>query len=223
MPHCLYNQERSFYHISLPLAIVVYAILWVSYMGQLDLSTLTPQNKALGAFCVLPKTRYAHQEAGETILLTLRASPYTQINWVINALLASLLLIIIVVYVSSFANIASIELILLFGFVLIFSYAWYNFVIWYYNLGIVSTARIVDIDYYGVSKRVTTETRINKVADATAKISGFFGQIFNYGDVYVVTDGPEQNIEFINVPDPDMVVSIINSAMGASIGRKPHV
>jgi len=189
-------------------------------MTALDLSTLIPRNKALGAFCILPNTRYSQQEADEKILLTLRASPYTQVIWVVNSVLAFTLLTALVVYLTSFGNTLVVVLSLLVGLSLIFTYAWYNFLIWYYNLGIVSTLRIVDIDYYGISKRVTTETRVNKVADATAKTSGFFGQVFNYGDVFVVTDGPERNIEFLNVPDPDIVVSIINSAMGASLARK---
>ncbi len=193
-------------------------------MAALDLSTLTPRNKALGAFCILPNTRYSQQEPDEKILLTLRASPYTQVIWVVNSAIALILLIGLVAYLSTFSVLTVVVLSLLVGLSLIFTYAWYNFVIWYYNLGIVSTLRIVDIDYYGISKRVTTETRVNKVADATAKTSGFFGQIFNYGDVFVVTDGPEQNIEFFNVPEPDMAVSIINSAMGASLARKkPNV
>jgi len=189
-------------------------------MAALDLSTLTPRNKALGAFCILPNTRYSQQEADEKILLTLRASPYTQVTWVVNSVIALILLIALVAYLSTFSVLTVVALSLLVGLSLIFTYAWYNFVLWYYNLGIVSTLRIVDIDYYGISKRVTTETRVNKVADATAKTAGFFGQIFNYGDVFVVTDGPERNIEFLNVPDPDIAVSIINSAMGASLARK---
>ncbi|MEI6326647.1 MAG: hypothetical protein WCO78_00840 [Candidatus Roizmanbacteria bacterium] len=192
-------------------------------MAALDLSTLIPQRKALGAFCVMPNMRYSQQEPGEKLLLILRASPYTQVIWVINSVMAFVLLIVGIIYLASYIDTMALILCLLVGLSLIFTYSWYNFVIWYYNLGIISTVRLVDIDYYGISKRVTTETLITKVADATAKTTGFFGQILNYGDVFVVTDGPAQNIEFLNVPDPDLVVSIINSAMGAAIAHESHV
>lgn len=168
----------------------------------------------MGSFCILPDSRYIHQEEDEQLVLLLRAYPLTQLMWILNTIFGTLFHLIIMGWLGSFIKPGLWTMLFVSGLFIIFAYGWYNFILWYYNLGLVTNKRIVDIDYFGISKRVTTEARIAKIADATSKVRGFFGQIFNYGEITVKTDGPIQNIEYDDVPDPDLAVSIINALVG---------
>jgi hypothetical protein len=185
-------------------------------MAKFDVSTLTPGYRALGSTCILPTTRYAVQEDDEQMLLLLRAHPVTQITWVLNTVIGVVLVWLCsgILFQYASTRIGIYTLIIVTS--IICAYAWHNFLLWYYNVGIVSTKRIVDIDFYGVSKRVTTEASVTKIVEATSRVAGFTGQIFNYGDVEVKTEGPIQNIEFYKVADPDLVVNIINSTLESS-------
>jgi len=171
----------------------------------------------MGSFCILPDSKYIHQEEDEQLILLLRAHPITQLMWIANTVFAVIFHVFILGWLGSLIGQGLWTILFVFGFFLIFAYAWYNFILWYYNLGLVTNKRIVDIDYFGISKRVTTEARIAKIADATAKVRGFFGQIFNYGEITVKTDGPIQNIEYDDVPDPELAVSIINALVGQAV------
>lgn len=174
--------------------------------------SLTPERKALGAFCILPNSRYAHQAEGEEMLVMVRAHPITQIPWILNIFLAVLLYLVLLIVFASLIPVRMVVFFTLVTGVGLFAYGWYHFLLWYYNLGLITTDRIIDIDYYGVSKREFSEALLEKVADATGKSTGFFRQIFDYGDVFVHTEGATvQEIEFYNVPYPDRVVTILNN------------
>ncbi len=174
------------------------------------MDALTPQTKALSAFCVLPSARFGEQDADETVALMLRASPFTQIPWVFNMIVAAILLVIINMLLGTdVLNRVALRIDLI-AAVAIVLYGFYNFLIWYYTVGFVTNKRIVDIDYHGVVKRVVSQAPMIKVADVTSKSAGFFGQILNYGNVFVQTEGVVQNIEFDQTPNPDEAVAIIN-------------
>ena len=59
---------------------------------------------------------------------------------------------------------------------------------------------------------------VSKIEDVTYKRSGFFGTMFNYGDVYIQTAGAEPNIEFLSIPKPGEVAQLITKLMH---GRRP--
>jgi len=60
---------------------------------------------------------------------------------------------------------------------------------------------------YGVIARTTAETELRKVTD-TSLSQGFFGRLFNFGDVRINTAGSERfEIRFEGVTNPKYVVS----------------
>lgn len=164
----------------------------------------------LHAFCLRPNVHFDSQAADEDVILVLRAHPITQLPWIFNTAVFVFVLIILnffmpMVLLSNqivYANIA-----LLF---FIFSYAFYNFLTWFFNVGIITNKRIVDIDFSDVVYKEVTEARLDKVEDITSKGGGFWETFFNYGDLFIQTAGTEKNIEFLNIPDPSDVVRIID-------------
>ncbi len=83
------------------------------------------------------------------------------------------------------------------------------FVFYYLNIQIITDLRIVDVDQVGLFHHVVSELHIDKIEDVTSEISGVFGTIFNYGDVYVQTAAAVEKFEFTNVPNPSAIEKII--------------
>jgi len=88
-----------------------------------------------------------------------------------------------------------------------------NFLIWYFTVSIVTTERILDIDFLNILQKKVAETRLSKVEDVTQKSGGFFEAFFDYGNVYVQTAGREPYFLFESVPKPQQVVRIVNELL----------
>ncbi len=153
------------------------------------------------------------QNKTEEVTLLLRKHFITNFGW----LLISFILITLPVFGLPFiANLLPVTLPL--NFVLMITFFWYlgtfgfiiiNFLFWFYNVNIVSTERIVDIDFIYLLYYEISSTVIEKIEDITYKRSGFFGAFFDYGNVYIQTAGAIPSIEFISIPKPSLVVKII--------------
>jgi hypothetical protein len=96
---------------------------------------------------------------------------------------------------------------------------------YYLSLQIVTSERIIDIDQKGLFLREVNELPIDNIEDVTYKQNGFWGTIFNYGNVIVQTAGsaPTHNPEatgdnekgtngfvFNNVPNPSEISNTIS-------------
>jgi hypothetical protein len=101
----------------------------------------------------------------------------------------------------------------LFAIGIVFGYFWFNLVGWFFNVGIVTNQRIIDIDLHSILYKEVTMAIIKKIEDVTSKSGGFFSSVFNYGNVFVQTAGTEANIEFMNIPKPSEAAKIINSLL----------
>ncbi len=173
----------------------------------------TQQHEVLHSFCLYPDVKFETQAGGETVILVLRAHPLTQIYWIINAFIFFLLLVVVNFVLASFFTINQTVFINVFGVVFILSYIWFNFLNWFFNIGIVTSQRVVDIDFTMIIYKEVTGTHLEKIEDITAKSGGYLPSLFDYGDVFIQTAGTEINIEFLNVPHPSQVVKVINGLL----------
>ena len=88
----------------------------------------------------------------------------------------------------------------------------YSFLIWvdyYFDIWIITTERIINIEQKGMFTRSVSELRFSKIQDITAEVMGFLPTIINYGDVKVQTAGEEEEFLFRTVSDPYEVKNII--------------
>lgn len=97
----------------------------------------------------------------------------------------------------------------LFWYLATFGYALLNFIRWYYNIYIVTTERVIDIDFIQLLYKKFSEARLDKIEDVTYSTSGFFAAVFNFGDVTIQTAGEAREFDFENIPKPAEVVKII--------------
>lgn len=164
----------------------------------------------LHSFCLYPKTKFEAQGPNETLILLLRAHPFTQIPWIINTIFIAILLLALFIFISPYILLQQGIFLLITGVVFLSSFVWFNFLSWFFNVGIITNERIIDMDYHGIIYKEITGTHINRVEDITVKSGGYFESFFDYGDIFIQTAGTEANIEFDNVPKSSEVVSIIN-------------
>lgn len=76
------------------------------------------------------------------------------------------------------------------------------FIDYYLDIWIVTNDRIIDIHQSGLFKRTIAELDLKQVQDVTSQTVGFFGTMFNYGNVGIQTAGAKQKFDFQNVPKP---------------------
>jgi len=68
-------------------------------------------------------------------------------------------------------------------------------------------------------QKEVSEAAAFDIADADAKTTGFFQDLFNFGDVFIQTAGTKSNIEYLHVPHPNEVVAIVSKVSHDSHGN----
>lgn len=99
-----------------------------------------------------------------------------------------------------------------------------TFLIWvlyYLNMGIVSELRLVDIDQRGLLRHEVSELNLDSIEDVTSDTIGLFGNILNYGTVYIQTAGATERFEFDKIHNPKMVAGMILSLYEQRKKAKP--
>ena len=167
-------------------------------------------HQLLHSYCLNPEVKLDTQGLNEPILVVVRSHPFTQLPWIFNSVFLFILLITLNILLFSIFSTAQVIFINTFSIILILSYIWFNILDWFFNVGIVTNERIIDVDFMNVLYKEVTEARLDKVEDITSKSGGFFESFFDYGDVFIQTAGSAVHIEFMNISKPSDVVRIIS-------------
>lgn len=177
-----------------------------------------PLVKALLSYIKYPQIDFESYEPGEKIILLLRSHPFTQLNWIVSTFIFILILIIFNYSFDKFFLINQIIIFNLFAIVFIITFVWINFLNWYFNVGIITTKKIIDIDFHGIIYKEITTARLEKIEDMTLKSSGYFGSLLNFGTIFIQTAGTDANIEFENISYPTEVSQYISKLLGNKHG-----
>lgn len=175
------------------------------------------------SLCVYPtNVHFENQEEDEEIILLIRRDLITNVPWIALALFLALVPFI----VSLFSDLitpffhpspATLLVILLFYYLVIFGFILVEFSIWYFTVGLVTNKRIIDLDLMGILSKHVSETKINLIEDVSYTQVGSIRSIFNYGDVLLQTAGTLTNFEFDRAPEPARIVRIIADRIGKKI------
>lgn len=184
---------------------------------------IEPHMNILSSFCQNPKgVSFQTQKKEESIILFLRSHFITNLSWIIfTAILVCLPLIVTLFlplfkmdFLSSPAAARFATIYVLFYYLMVFSYAFISFLHWFYNVFIVTTERIVDIDYSDIVVHNMSQTKLNHIEDVTYTQSGFIPSFFNYGNLFVQTAGTEGNFEAFSILKPAEATDIITQLTG---------
>ena len=170
------------------------------------------------SYSLNPQAKFNTQEEGEKVYLLLRSHPFTQIGWFLSSILFLVILFISNFFLPNFLNFGQIFISNLFFFIIICSYIWFNILNWYFNVGIVTNKRVIDVDFYAVLYKEITNAQLGKIEDTTVKSGGYLESFFDFGSIFIQTAGSEENVEFLNVPHPSDAVQMINKLMSRKHG-----
>lgn len=175
----------------------------------------------LSAFSAFPAgVSFAGEHTDEEIILLMRAHIVTNVPWILAVFglaLVPLLLLPILGTASLLPGVGAGTglVVLLLWYFGLFTYAFLNFLYWYFNVYIVTNERIVDIDWYSLTHREMNVSQISRIQDITSSQIGVLAGIFDYGHIFIQTAGTEPNFDFHNVPHPQLVVKKIQELMQA--------
>ncbi|MBI4136446.1 PH domain-containing protein [Candidatus Roizmanbacteria bacterium] len=172
-----------------------------------------------GAFIQNPRhVHFATQAKDEYVILFLRRHFITQIPWILSALIIIVMPFFLIPLVENLIGISiplNYQIIILgFWYTMTFAFIYVNFILWYYNVNLVTNERVVDIDFVYLLVQDVSATRIAQIEDVTYRRVGVLATLFDYGDVYVQTAGTEANIEFLSIPQPKRVAQILIDLLG---------
>lgn len=173
--------------------------------------------KFLRAYINHPEnTSFDGEDFDEDILLLLRKAVVTNLGWIF----ATALIVVVPLPFGILINFAvagpinlnpSIYFILLsFWYLFGFGYAFLNFINWFFSVYIVTTKRIVDVDFHGLLYKNQAEAPLRNIEDVTYSIVGTTQVLFNYGDVNIQTAAENREFDFSKVPNPARVADIIS-------------
>ncbi len=95
------------------------------------------------------------------------------------------------------------------------------FVIWtnyFLDMWVVTNKRILHVDQIKLFSRMVAATRIDRVQDVKAKVSGFIPTILGYGNLQVQTAGTQTTQMLIQgIPNPNQVRQVILKYMDKAI------
>lgn len=161
---------------------------------------------------------FQNQEADEEVVLLIRRDFITNVPWIIAILLLFLAPPVILVLGPIFFPAIQIAptiltLMISFYYLVVFGFALLNYAIWYFNVGIVTTKRAIDIDVPNILVKMISEARLPSIVDVSYTQVGGIRSFFDYGDIFLQTEGIHQNIEFDRAPNPNMIRKIIGELL----------
>lgn len=169
------------------------------------------------------------EDNDEHIILTVRRHLITNLGWISFA--------IILFYLPAFVPLlfemngidlesllpASYRFILwIFWYLIVFGYVFMSYLGWFFNVYLITNKRVIDIDFAGLAHRRFSEAYLYNIEDLTHQISGALQVIFHFGTVHVQTAGEISEIEFENIPRPDVVQDVISDLVGMEKRRSKH-
>lgn len=183
-------------------------------------------NHLISSYCEKPSgVSFADKLENEVLLLFLRKHFITNVPWIVSAvalLLAPFILVILAglgVLPINFLPPVYLAMILLLYYFFIAGFIFVHYLTWFYNIGLVTNQRILDIDFSSLVFENVDATKLSQVEDVGYKQVGIIRSIFDYGDIHLHTAGPASNFEFSAVPHPERIINTINDL----IGRSRHV
>jgi len=175
---------------------------------------LTPQRTTnpFAALMIRPKkVTFDTQERKEKIILLARRHLITNFRWVLITVAMILLPnIVFRLFPETFSSFRFRTVVLLAWYLFTFSYAFEQFLRWFFNVNIVTDERVVDIDFPSILYRDISSTKIDMVQDISVKMGGFVRSLFNYGDVHIQTAAEQKEFVFEDIPQPERVIKILN-------------
>jgi hypothetical protein len=89
------------------------------------------------------------------------------------------------------------------------AFAFEAFLSWFFNVDIVTTERLVDVNFANLIYREITDVDLEQIQDVKVRVGSVIRTIFKYGDVLIQTAAENSGVIFEAIPNPDEAARII--------------
>ncbi len=173
------------------------------------------EKDSVGAFAsmmLLPKSvRFESQNDDEDVYILLRQHWAVNLPWVFNLLIGLVIPFVIVAVLSTLPTDSD-----LFPFsylvcawvgwyIVLSTYTLMQFLKWYFNVYIITSDRILDLDFYGLLNHKISEASLSNIEDVSSGHFGLWQNLFDFGTVKIQTAAETAEFRFDNVPKPGYV------------------
>jgi membrane protein YdbS with pleckstrin-like domain len=169
-------------------------------------------------------TSYKGKDNDENIVFLIRQSSWATAGWILSTIFLAVVILFVFPYLSKInyngkriLEDGFILLLVIFLYITLFGRAFHRFLDWYFEVFLITTKKIVDIDKGAVS---ISETPLENVQDVTSKIQSVFGQMLNIGSIHIQTAAEKGEFEFEMVDDPSTVRDTLSDMVAEVKGRK---
>lgn len=161
------------------------------------------------------KVFFDTQMSDEHVLLLLRRHPITQVPWILSAIGLALLpfLVAAVFPVIQFLPVRYIMAALIGWYALVFSFGFESFLMWFFNVYIITDERIIDVDFNSLIYKNISTAKLDNIEDITSTTGGAIRSIFDFGTIKIQTAAANAELEFEDVPHPAKVTSVLNELL----------
>lgn len=186
-----------------------------------------PIHNPLAAYAAKPINTFLEiQDSQEEIEILLRRHVVTNLPWLIITVLLAVAPFILLRFsnelattfpslklLENFTN-AQVGVLQLLYYLIIFYFAFTQFLEWFFNVLVVTNKRIFDVDFHAPLHRNISEAQLEEIQDVRFSQSGFGAVLFNYGNLFIQTAGQRQDIELHFAPNPAKAHDAITDLLG---------
>lgn len=155
---------------------------------------------------------------GEEVLLHLHKSIFVMWKQMLVFATAIITSVILFTFLYKYPVASIIAAILL---LVSFIYSFYYFLIWYYDVHIITNLRIVTNTKTNLFNREVSEFYYNDVTDISYKIKGVLATVFQFGTVLVaLRSGLTRELDYLSTPG--VVQETLKNLVDATNNKKYH-
>lgn len=156
--------------------------------------------------------QFESQEHDEELHFLLRRHPITNLGWILASIIFVAIPIVAMLTIENYFEDpfiyipAKYQLVLIIlWYLMTMLYTFESFIVWYFNVYIITDSRIIDVDFKGLWGKRISEASLSSVEDASYETNKFWHILFDYGDIFVQTAAEKTEFEFHSIPKPGIV------------------
>ncbi len=176
----------------------------------------SPSFNPFDAFAPKPQNIcFDAQLHNEHVLLLLRRHPITQVPWILITIVLLLfpLIMPLVFPVEQLLPARYVLALFLSWYILVGSFALESFLVWFFNVNIITDERVIDVDFSSLIYKNISAAKIDNIEDITATTGGAVRSVFDFGTVMVQTAAAVTEFEFEDIPHPAKVTALLNELL----------
>jgi uncharacterized membrane protein YdbT with pleckstrin-like domain len=99
------------------------------------------------------------------------------------------------------------------------SYAFYYFLLWFYDVYIITNKRVIAVQQKGLFSKEFAEIELDKIKDVSYSIKGVFATLFRFGNVKI--KGEDIDLELESLSDPDEAQEMLKKLSQNAKAKNP--